>query len=69
MYVMAAGNADPIEGAKFLVAFGLGTLPALLGFGMATRWLSGAMTQRITKISGVILLVMGLHDFQRQYEC
>ena len=59
MYVMAAGNADPVEGAKFLAAFGLGTLPALLGFGMATRWLSGAMTQRITQISGVILLVMG----------
>lgn len=59
MYIMAAGNGDPMEGAKFLAAFGLGTLPALLGFGMATRWLSGAMTQRITQISGVILIVMG----------
>ncbi len=59
MYIMAAGNGDPIEGAKFLAAFGLGTLPALLGFGMATRWLSGTMTRRITQISGVILLVMG----------
>ncbi|WP_428353939.1 sulfite exporter TauE/SafE family protein [Methyloprofundus sp.] len=59
MYIMAAGNGDPLEGAKFLAAFGLGTLPALLGFGMATRWLSGAMTHRITQISGVILLVMG----------
>ena len=59
MYIMAAGNGDPVEGAKFLAAFGLGTLPALLGFGMATRWLSGAMTHRITQISGVILLVMG----------
>ena len=59
MYIMAAGNGDPVEGAKFLAAFGLGTLPALLGFGMATRWLSGTMTHRITQISGVILLVMG----------
>lgn len=59
MYIMAAGNGDPLEGAKFLAAFGLGTLPALLGFGMATRWLSGSMTRRITQISGVILLVMG----------
>ena len=59
MYIMAAGNGDPVEGAKFLAAFGLGTLPALLGFGMATRWLSGTMTRRITQISGVILLVMG----------
>ncbi|MDC9729739.1 MAG: sulfite exporter TauE/SafE family protein, partial [Methyloprofundus sp.] len=38
LYIMAAGNGDPVEGAKFLAAFGLGTLPALLGFGMATRW-------------------------------
>lgn len=59
MYIMAAGNADPVQGAKFLTAFGLGTLPALLGFGMATRWLSGTMTRRISKISGIILLVMG----------
>ncbi|OQK17949.1 hypothetical protein AU255_08840 [Methyloprofundus sedimenti] len=59
MYIMAAGNGDPVAGAKFLAAFGLGTLPALLTFGMATRWLSGAMTHRITQISGVILLVMG----------
>lgn len=59
MYIMAAGNGDPVEGAKFLAAFGLGTLPALLGFGMATRWLSGSMTHRISQISGVILIVMG----------
>ena len=59
MYIMAAGNGDMLEGAKFLAAFGLGTLPALLGFGMATRWLSGTMTHRITQISGVILIVMG----------
>ncbi|NOR81609.1 MAG: heavy metal transport/detoxification protein [Methyloprofundus sp.] len=59
MYIMAAGNGDPLEGAKFLAAFGLGTLPALLGFGMATRWLSGSMTHRISQISGVILIVMG----------
>ncbi len=59
MYIMAAGNGDPLEGAKMLASFGLGTLPALLGFGMATRWLSGAMTHRITQISGVILIVMG----------
>lgn len=59
MYIMAAGNGDPLQGAKFLAAFGLGTLPALLGFGMATGWLSGTMTHRISQVSGVILIVMG----------
>ena len=59
MYIMAAGNADPIEGAKFLALFGLGTLPALLGFGMATHLLSEKMTHRFLQASGIILIVMG----------
>jgi len=59
MYIMAAGNGDPIEGAKFLAAFGLGTLPALLGFGMATHLLSDKMTHRFLQASGIILIVMG----------
>lgn len=59
MYIMAAGNGDPLEGAKFLALFALGTLPALLGFGMATRLLSGNMTRRFTQASGIILIVMG----------
>lgn len=59
MYIMAAGNGDPVAGAKFLVAFGLGTLPALLGFGMVTHLLSDKMTRRFLQASGVILIVMG----------
>jgi len=59
MYIMAAGNADPIEGAKFLALFGLGTLPALLSFGMAAHLLSEKMTHRFLQASGIILIVMG----------
>jgi len=59
LYVMAAGNGSALEGAKFLTLFGLGTLPALLGFGLLARLLSNSMTRRFTQASGVILIVMG----------
>jgi len=59
MYIMAAGNADPLEGAKYLALFGLGTLPALLSFGMAAHLLSEKMTHRFLQASGIILIVMG----------
>ncbi len=59
MYIMAAGNGDVIEGAKFLALFGLGTLPALLSFGMAAHLLSEKMTHRFLQASGIILIIMG----------
>ncbi|MBE0470677.1 MAG: sulfite exporter TauE/SafE family protein [Methyloprofundus sp.] len=59
MYIMAAGNGDAMEGAKFLALFGLGTLPALLSFGMAAHLLSEKMTHRFLQASGIILIVMG----------
>ena len=40
MYVMAAGTGSPIEGAKTLFVFGLGTLPVMLAFGALTSMLS-----------------------------
>lgn len=60
MYVMAAGNGDALEGAKILTLFGLGTLPALLSFGVIARFLSSKMTRLFIHISGIILIVMGL---------
>ena len=59
MYVMAAGNGDALEGAKILTLFGLGTLPALLGFGLIARTLSSQMTGFFLHASGIILIVMG----------
>ena len=59
MYVMAAGTSDPIQGAKILFFFGLGTLPALLSFGFIARLLTAQMTRRFLQTSGVILLFIG----------
>ena len=59
MYVLAAGNGNALEGAKFLTLFGLGTLPALLSFGLFARMLSNTMTRHFIRASGIILIVLG----------
>lgn len=59
MYVMAAGTGSPVEGAKMLFAFGLGTLPVMLTFGVIASMLSNALTHRLLKSSGVIVVALG----------
>ncbi len=59
MYVMAAGTGSGIEGAKMLFAFGVGTLPVLLSFGVLATLVSGALTHRLLRVSGVIVVVLG----------
>src|SRR3989344_5329287 len=44
----------------FLVIFGLGTLPIMLLFGVFTSLLSSSFTKKILKISGVIVIVLGI---------
>jgi len=60
IYIMAAGTGSMIEGAKLLFVFGLGTLPVMLGFGYFASFVSGKVTQKILKASGVIVIVLGL---------
>jgi sulfite exporter TauE/SafE/copper chaperone CopZ len=59
MYVMAAGTGSPVEGAKMLFAFGLGTLPVMLAFGVLATMLSSALTHRLLKASGLIVVALG----------
>ena len=65
MYVMAAGNGNALEGAIFLIVFGLGTLPGLIAFGFLARLLSNVMTRRFLYASGVILIVLGSIMFSK----
>ena len=59
MYVMAAGTGSALEGAKMLFAFGVGTLPVLLSFGVLATFISGALTHRLLGVSGLIVVVLG----------
>jgi len=60
MYIMAAGTGSMLEGAKYLLVFGLGTLPFMMGFGAFASLISRSMTSRIAKVSGLVVLVLGV---------
>jgi uncharacterized protein len=65
MYVMAAGSGDPKQGAMILLMFGLGTLVPLLGFGLFASLLSPAVMRQLVRVSGVLVIAMGLMMAQR----
>lgn len=60
IYVMAASTGSMLEGAKLLFIFGLGTLPVMLGFGYIASFLSGKATRTILKVSGALVIILGL---------
>ncbi|MEI6058814.1 MAG: sulfite exporter TauE/SafE family protein, partial [archaeon] len=60
MYIYAAGTGSFFNGAAGLFAFGLGTLPIMLGFGSLATVISQKTTKRILKISAIIVLILGL---------
>ena len=61
MLTWAVASADPLQGGLIMAAFGLGTLPALIGAGVATKnlalWLQ---SKAIRIISGLALIGMGI---------
>jgi uncharacterized protein len=60
MYLYAAGSGSIISGATGLAAFGLGTLPVMLGFGSFATVISHKTTRKILKVSAVIVLILGI---------
>ena len=56
--ITAAQSADAATGALMLLAFGLGTVPALLVIGTAARWLGNRA--RLWMLRGAGLLVAGM---------
>lgn len=65
MYILAAGTGQPLEGARMLFVFGLGTLPAMLSFGLLASTLSRQFAPKIVRASGVIVLALGVVMFNR----
>lgn len=59
--VAAIATANPVEGGLLMLAFGVGTLPALLGMGMAAvrlkSWLQNLWLRRL---SGLVIVGFGL---------
>ncbi len=67
MYIMAAGTGSPVEGAKMLFFFGLGTLPLMMGFGFLATALSAQVAPRLVRVSGAIVIALGVIMLQRGY--
>ncbi len=60
MYVLAAGSGSAVFGGLALFFFGLGTLPVMLGFSYVSSMISQVMARRITRYSGVLVVLLGL---------
>ena len=60
MYLYAAGTGNFFTGMTSLAAFGLGTLPIMLGFGSLATVISKNTTKKILKVSAIIVLVLGI---------
>ena len=55
----SAGTGGPVKGGALALSFGLGTLPALLLFGLLVSHLGARMRTRFYRLSGALLLFMG----------
>ena len=59
--LIAATTANPIHGAMIMVAFGLGTMPAMVMTGLGAARLSLFMRRRGTRLGlGLLIVVLGL---------
>jgi sulfite exporter TauE/SafE len=58
--LVAASTGGPLPGAMGMLLFGVGTLPALLLVGLGARILSVRVRQALTRVSGFLILMIGL---------
>jgi hypothetical protein len=56
---MAAGSGSALDGAKLLLAFGLGTLPVMLSFGLLASLASARLAPKIQRFSGIVIIALG----------
>jgi sulfite exporter TauE/SafE len=58
---VAATSGDPVNGALIMLAFGAGTLPAVMGAGLFSGFLASlAQVKNLRKIAGVSIIAMAL---------
>ena len=63
--ITAAQSADVTTGALMLLAFGIGTVPALLLFGTATQWLGTRARVWMLRVAGLLVAGMGAFNLLR----
>jgi len=65
MLVVAARTQNLWGGALTMLAFGLGTIPTLLGFGLAANLLSPKLRGRLQLFAGILILLFALQTILR----
>jgi sulfite exporter TauE/SafE len=65
MLVVAARAQTPVGGALTMLAFGLGTVPTLLGFGLAANLVSPQLRGRLQVLAAVLILVFAFQTILR----
>lgn len=61
LYVLSKGEV--LSGALTMLAFSLGTLPALLSLSALSSFLKGSFQRYFLKFSGVLVLIIGFNNF------
>lgn len=65
MLVNAASTQTIWGGALTMIAFGLGTVPALLGFGLASGAIAPQLRGQLMKVAALIVLLFGVQAILR----
>jgi sulfite exporter TauE/SafE len=60
MLVLASLSGDLVKGAGLMLLFGLGTLPAMLGFGLFSGLVSLRLRSHLYRVAAFLLVVVGL---------
>lgn len=60
MQIFALGTGSALKGSLSMFMFSLGTVPLMLTFGALSGVLSKGHTKKILKLSGVLIIVLGL---------
>ncbi len=61
----AFASGSLVGGLSILLAFGLGTLPAMWGFALISTWLNRHTRQRILQIAGGVIVLLGILSLKR----
>ena len=59
LYALSTGSV--VKGALSMLLFSIGTVPLMLGFGLAAGKLNNKYTMNMLSVSAVVILIMGVH--------
>lgn len=64
-FIASAGTSDPLQGMAISVCFGIGTVPALLLFGIVVKKMSARFREWMYKAGGITIILVGLFFIYR----